>query len=127
MHEDGASEFDRRKHIHDSYEPMGREVPPEYTLEVPPLDHTRQYLFKWYYRLSARRRQAMHGLHPLVVSDIGYWNELSGKDMTPFEFEAICRIDDVQRSVINKFLAERDKKAKAEAERNAARSRGKKR
>lgn len=51
------------------------------------------YLWRWLYELHGRSGMHMSGVNPLDYATIKSWGELTGRDPTSLEVEALIRMD----------------------------------
>lgn len=64
-------------------------------LEGPPLPACLAYLWAWFVELSsARGGTGMGGVNPIGYQELAAWAGLRGISPTPFELEAIRRLDE---------------------------------
>lgn len=55
--------------------------------EVP---HAAEYLWEWFWQLVSQRTE----MNPIGFVSIKAWSELLGKDVSPWEVDAIIKMDD---------------------------------
>lgn len=68
---------------------------------MPDLPEQVEHIWAWFQKLH-RRRQYGFVANPLTPSEIAAWAALSGTTITPFEFDALCGVDDAVLPIINR-------------------------
>jgi hypothetical protein len=70
-------------------------------LESPPFPEELEFVWATFLELNSTRGVGMSGPLPLSYQEMKAWLELTGEVLTPYEVEAIKRIDKVYMKVIN--------------------------
>jgi len=68
---------------------------------MPELPEELEHIWNWFQKLH-RRRQYGFGANPLASSEIAAWASLSGWELSAFEFDALCRVDDAVLPILNR-------------------------
>lgn len=88
---------------------MTGQLPKE--LEASPCPHELSYIWSWFLELSGARSSNGFAANPIQYSEIDAWARLKKINITPFEVEAIVKIDGV-------FLSHMAEKAKKDKKRD---------
>jgi len=73
---------------------------PDQLLNVVQIPTRIQYIFGWFLELNAARQYNESGFSLLSYSEIKAWDELTMKQITPYELDIIKRIDIVFSEVM---------------------------
>jgi hypothetical protein len=92
---DGVSE---REHLEQVEKQIG--ITP-IALEAPPFPLDMEYVWSAFLSLNEGRGAGFSGPLPISYQEIKSWMELTGNILTPFEIDAVKRLDRVYIKVVN--------------------------
>ena len=70
-------------------------------LEAPPFPQEMEYVWSVFLSLNEGRGAGYSGPLPINYQEIKAWVEVTGNALTPFEIEAVKRLDRVYIKVVN--------------------------